>query len=702
MDSSIISPRSIAIVGASTNNEKIASVILRNLLEGEYNGKIYPVNPKYEEIQGRKTYPDILSIEDSIDTVCIAIPHQFVEEVVDQCIEKGVKTAVIISAGFKETGKEGAELEDRIKSKAKEAGLRILGPNCLGYINNKAKINLSFARENPGNGNIAFISQSGAFCTAVLDMACKNNLGFAYVVSVGNKADIQENELIEYIDKDKDVKAIALYLEEFSDGKEFVTLTQKSTKPILLIAPGSSEHAREAISSHTGSLASSYDTTVAAVKKGNIIQADNSEDLFKLMKMISYDAIPKGKKVAIVTNAGGPGIIATDAIEKNGLEIAKLGEKTEDKLKKYLPTEASMHNPVDILGDSLSDRYETAIDTVLKDVNVDSVLTILTPQLVTEIEGTAEKIAHLSQKNSKPIFNCFLGGKDIEAGFRILNGNNVPACDNIEEAVRLIGKLAKYQEEDENTKTVEARDFKKNGKYKKEIQEELVDGEIKILPDQLAMDICSEFGLDVPNQLVTSNKEEAVEFAAKNFPVAIKASAEDLAHKTDFKGLFLDIRTISDFEEKYDELRENITQRTGNNTPRILVQEMIEGKLEFFIGANREGRDDIYDENGLGFGHLLAIGQGGIYTEVYKDIKHILVPECKEKIASIFSETKVSKIIEGYRGKPALAKEKILELIDKLQSLLITYPEIITMDINPVMMTEDRAVVLDIKMYVRK
>ena len=702
MESITLSPKSIAIVGASNNPEKIASVILKNLLDGEYNGKIYPINPKYEEIQGRRAYPSILEIEDSIDTVCIVIPHQFVEEVVDQCIQKKVKTAVIISAGFKETGKEGAELENRIKEKAKEAGLRILGPNCLGYINNNAKINLSFARENPGNGNIAFISQSGAFCTAVLDMACKNNLGFSYVVSIGNKADIQENELIEHIDKDKSVKAIALYLEEFSDGKEFVALTQKSSKPILLIAPGSSDKAQAAISSHTGSLASSYDTTIAAVKKGNIIQADNSEDLFKLMKLISYNAIPNGKGVAIVTNAGGPGIIATDTIEKNGLEVAELGEKTLDKLKKHLPNEASLHNPVDILGDALSDRYEIAIDTVLKDVNVDSVLAILTPQLITEIEGTAEKISNLKLVNSKPIYSCFLGGKDIEAGFRILNSNSSPICDNIEEAVRLIGKLAKYKANIESTKSVDAKDFMKRGKYKKDILNLLEDDNVVIVPDQLAISIAEEFKIDTPKQLVTNSKEEAIDFAATNFPVAIKASAEDLAHKTDFKGLFLDIRTITEFEEKFNELKENISQRTGNSAPNILVQEMIDGKLEFFIGANREGNSDIYEEDGLGFGHLLAIGQGGIYTEVYKDIKHILVPECKEKIESIFSETKVSKIINGYRGKPALAKEKILELINRIQELLITYPEIITMDINPVMMTEDRAVVLDIKMYVKK
>jgi acetyltransferase len=696
-----LSPKSIAIVGASTNPDKIGSVILKNLLEGGYNGKVYPINPQYAEIQGRPAYSNILDIEENLEMVCIVIPHQYVEEIVDQAIEKKVKTVVIISAGFKELGEEGELRENRIKEKLEAAKIRLLGPNCLGFINNQSNINLTFARENPGDGNIGFLSQSGAFCAAVLDMASQSNIGFSHVVSLGNKADIQENELIEFLIKDKETSAIALYLEQFSDGKEFVTLSQKTGKPILLIAPGSSEHAKEAISSHTGSLASSYDTTVAAIKKGNIIQADNSEELFKLMSLINSNAIPQGKKVAVVSNAGGPGIIATDVIEKEGLILAELGEKTIDKLKRDLPTEASLSNPIDILGDALSDRYEIAIKTALEDINVDAVLVILTPQLITEIEATAEKISALIKQTSKPIYSCFLGGKDVESGFRILNSNNAPLCDNIEEGVRLMSKLAKFKENEAKTKIVDCKDYQGKKKYKKEIAEILEDEQVVIIPEDLAINILEEFKIDTPRQFVTSSREEAIEFAAKNFPVAIKASAEDLAHKTDFKGLFLDIRTISEFEDKYDELKENITQRTGNTAPKILIQEMIEGNAEIFIGANREGDSNIYEDDGLGFGHLLAIGQGGIYTEVYKDIKHILVPEYEEKIESIFSETRISKIVEGYRGKPKLAKEKLLDLVNKLQRLLITYPEIITMDINPVMLTEDRAIILDIKIYVK-
>lgn len=702
MESSILSPKSIAIVGVSQDSEKISSVMLKNLINGGYNGKIYPVNPKYEELQGRKVYPDILAIPEEVDMVCIAIPYQFVEDVVDQCVEKKVKSVVIISAGFGEVGPEGAELEERITTKLKRENIRLIGPNCLGFINNKAKINLTFARENPGDGKIAFISQSGAFCTAILDMACEKSLGFSHVISIGNKADIHENELMEMFVADNDIKAIALYLEEFSDGKEFVTLSQKAKKPILLIAPGSSEKAQEAISSHTGSLASSFDTTIAAIKKGNMIYTENSDELFKLMKLIDLDIIPKGKGIGIVSNAGGPGIIAVDMIEKKDMEVAEIGAKTTQKLLKILPAETSIKNPIDILGDAKSDRYQKTIIELLNEISVDSILVILTPQLITEIEATANVITELMKQTSKPIFSCFLGGKDIKAGIRILEEANAPWFSNIQEAIILISKLAEFEENKELTKIVNSDDYFKKPNYKKEINDEIVPDKSNVIPDELGIKILEEFGIDTPKQQIVSSLEQGRDFASTIFPVVIKATSEDLAHKTDFKALYLDIRTISEFEEKYQELKETVTKTTGNVAPKILIQEMIPGKLEFFIGANREGGVDIYEKDGKGFGHLLAIGQGGIYTEVYKDIRHILVPENREKIDAILSKTKVSEIIDGYRGKPPLPRGKIIDLIMSIQRLLVSYPEIISMDINPVMVTEDRAIVVDAKFYVAK
>lgn len=696
-----LSPKSIAIVGVSQEKNKIGSVIYHNLLEGGFTGKVYPINPKYKEIEGKECFPSILDIKDGIDLVCIVIPSQFVNSIVDECIQKKVNTVVIISAGFKETGEEGRKLEEEITTKLRSAGIRLIGPNSLGYINNSENINLSFARSNPGDGNTAFISQSGAFATAILDMACKDNIGFSKVISIGNKADISENELIQYFQKDKDTDSIAMYLEEFTDGKDFIEIAKNIDKPIVIIAPGSSTKAAEAISSHTGSLASSYDTTLAAIKKANLIKVESSEEMFDTLKVLSTKKLPKGKNVAILTNAGGPGIMATDFVEKFGLNMAEIGEKSKEKLKKDLPIFASVNNPVDILGDALLDRYEKGIRILLDDINVDSLIVILTPQLVTDITGVAKLISDIQKQTSKPIFSCFLGGRDIEDGNKILRAYGQYFSNNLEDTVKLISKITKYQIEEKTYSIRDINDLRQKGKYTKDI-EEIITEDIEVLPDDIAVNIFKEFNLDLPNQLITANLDEAVEFATRNFPVVIKATSKDLAHKTDFKGLFLDIRTVSELQSKFEELTDNIEKITGKTTPEILIQEMIEPKAEFFIGANRHGSIDIYEEKGLGFGHLMAIGQGGIYTEVYRDIEHFLVPETVKNIEEALNRTKISQLINGYRGKPSLAKDALIQSIDNIQKILTTYPQIYTLDINPVILTESRAIVVDVKIYIKK
>jgi acetyltransferase len=700
MKDEILSPSSIAIVGASTNPKGIGTVILQNLISDGYEGKIYPINPKYQEILGKKAYPDVLAIEEDIDQVCIAIPASATEDVVDQCIEKGVKSIVIVAAGFKEIGGDGAKLEERISEKVKEAGIRLLGPNCLGYINNKAKINLTFARKNPGLGSIAFISQSGAFCTAILDMAQADKFGFSHVISIGNKADIFENELIEKFQKDSDIDAIALYIEQFTDGKEYVKLAQASKKPIIVITPGSSEKAQEAISSHTGSLASSYDTLVTAFRKSNTVMVDSSVELYNMIRVIKSKKLPKGNKVGVVTNAGGPGVIATDNIEKENLELAELSEKSIKELQKELPAAAAVNNPVDVLGDALAERYEKAITIVENDKNVDSLLVILTPQLVTDIVGTAEKIVKLQEKSNKPIFVCFLGKEDVKTGTDMLREYGVYVSDNIELTVELIRKLSEYST-NKNVDIVKVEDIKKSSDKIENVLK-YTTNEVKILPDEIVEEILKEHSIEIPEQIITPNIEDAMSFAVNRFPVVIKAASKDLAHKTDFKAIYLDIRTVSEFETKIYELREAISKKTGVTSPDILVQEMIKGKAEIFIGANREGDSEIYKEDGRGFGHLLAIGQGGIYTEVYKDIEHVLLPTNRVSIEKALERTKISKIINGYRGKPELPKEKLLDILENIQRMLISYPQIVSLDINPVMLSEDRAVAVDVKMYLKK
>ena len=701
MKDNILFPNSIAIVGVSQERSKIGSVIYHNVIDGGYTGKVYPVNPKYKDIEGKTCYPDILSIGGSLDMVCIVIPSQFVDDIVDDCIKKKVSTVVIISSGFKEVNPDGRDLEEKIATKLKKAGIRLIGPNTLGFINNSFKLNLSFARSNPGFGSTAFISQSGAFCTAILDMACRDGLGFSKVISIGNKADISENELVEFLQKDKDTDSIALYLEEFTDGKDFVEIVQKVDKPMIIIAPGSSQRAKEAISSHTGSLATSYDTTLAAIEKANLIKVESSEELFDMIKVVSAKKLPKGKGVGIITNAGGPGIMATDFVEMSGLDVAEIGEKTKEKLSSFLPLNASVKNPVDILGDAHLDRYEFSIKTMLEDKAVDSLVVILTPQLVTDIVGVAKCIVDIQKQTSKPIFSCFLGGKDIEDGNKILRAYGMYVSNNIEDSMRLISKVTEYVVKENTYSVRKISDLMGKGRYRK-IVNKLTTEEVTILPDDVVEKIAKEFKLDLPSQLITANIDEAIEFASYHFPVAIKATSKDLAHKTDFKGIFLDIRTISELQSKFEELSTNIEKIIGKKSPEILIQEMIEPKVEFFIGANREGALDIYEKGGFGFGHLMAIGQGGIYTEVHKDIKHILIPETIKNIENKLEETRVSMIINGYRGKSPLAKTQLIETIDKIQRMLVTYPQIYSLDLNPVILTEKRAVIVDIKMYIKR
>jgi len=701
MNVNIINPKSIAIVGVSENKKKIGAIILSNLLKDNFRGDIYPVNPKYEEINDFKCYPSVTDIPEIPEMVCIAIPSLAVEKVIDECIEKKVKSIVIISSGFKEIGEAGRILEENIVEKIKKADIRLLGPNCLGFINNKEKINLSFVRKNPGDGSIAFISQSGAFCTSILDMALESNIGFSHIFSVGNKGDIQENELLDLLIKNKDVETIVLYLEQIFDGKEFINIARNTKKPIITIIPGGSKKAEKAISSHTGSLVSSYDTTIATLKKANNIKVDSARELFYTIKVADlYKEKRIGKRIGILTNAGGPGVIATTFAEKNNLEVIDLDEKTKKQLREVLRNTSSIQNPIDILGDALAEDYERSLEILLRDPKIDTVLVLLTPQLITEISLTAEKIAKISEESNKAIFTCFLGGVDVKGGIGILEKMNIVNFPSIKEAMQTIYKMADFREKTIREKIPLIKDLTKK-RENEELIKKYISDEPVILPDRVTYKILREFDINFADCLSTASLEEAVNFASTKFPIVVKANSSDLAHKTDFKGLYLDIRNITELEEKFTTLRETITGITGNKSPEILIQKMLEADAEIFLGVKREGDIDVYKEKGLGFGHLLAFGHGGIYAEIYKDIRNILVPECRNRIEEVLEETKIWKIVEGYRGKPALAKEKLIDMIEKIQSLLITYPEIVNMDMNPVLLDEKTAIVVDAKIYIK-
>ncbi|MBN2100546.1 acetate--CoA ligase family protein [Candidatus Dojkabacteria bacterium] len=700
----LFNPESIAIIGVSKDPDKIGSIIYSNICENKFPGRVYLVNPKHKELYGHTVYESVKSIPEQVDLACISVPAPIVEAVIDDCIEKDVKAAIIISAGFSETGEQGTALEEKIAQKANKAGLRILGPNCLGMMNPSKRLNASFAASSPLEGNIAFLSQSGAFCTAVLDMSLDKNLGFSHFVSLGNKADIEETELIEYFCDEKKVNVIGAYLEEVANGQRLIQIAKKTAKPIVVFKPGESSEAKKAISSHTGSLAGSAETIETAFKQAGIVQVRRVHQMFNVMMAFSWSKPLKGNRIAVVTNAGGPGIIATDDIVDSGLKMAEISQTSKKLIEEHLPSTASVINPIDVIGDALAERYKLPIEVLAEDENVDAILVVLTPQLVTQIEDTAKLIINTAKLSDKPIFPVFLGGKYVSFGLHRLYDFKIPAFQYISDAVDALSLMYKYYKTEENLAKKKSLDFKtlrRKGEYELEIAAGTKET-TTALPEPMVQNIAEEFGIDTPHQQVVTTVDEALEFGNKQYPVVIKATTEDFEHKTEYRAIHLDIHTDKKLREKYFELEELLKEKLRIPNPKILIQEQIQFKEEFFLGSKRDGDSDVYETEDIGFGHIIALGKGGIYTETYKDINYFLVPASDLEIEDALKQTKIWKIIKGTRGQKPLAYKAIINTIQKVQKMLLTYPQIESLDLNPILVTKDRAVAVDIKIFTKK
>lgn len=701
----LFNPASVAVVGVSRDPRKLGSVILSNLIDAKFKGEIYPINPKYDELFGYKVYPSVSAIPEDVDMVCIAIPAPFVKGILEDSAKKNAKSAIIITAGFKETGEEGAKLEKEIIETAKAHGIRLLGPNCLGLMTPAAKLNASFAASNPTEGNIAFLSQSGAFCTAILDMSLEKNVGFSHFISLGNKSDLNENDIVKYWLEDDEVKVMGAYLEEIYDGQNLLNIVEKSEtkKPLIIFKPGKTQEAKNAISSHTGSMAGSIQTFQTAIKQAGILEANEINHMFNLMMAFSWSHIPKGPRVAVITNAGGPGIIATDEIIGHGMKMAEITDETKKEIRKYLPPTASVNNPIDVIGDALAERYKAPIDVLAEDDNVDAILVILTPQLVTQIEDTAKLIINSAKLSKKPILSVFLGGKYVTNGLQRLHDNRIPSFRYINDAIEVLASMYKYGQVlelyEKNQKRNELLKDLGKGKYHEELSKYKGDGSVAI-PEELAQKLAVEIGLDMPKQIMAKSAAEAIEFSKDKYPVVIKATTDVIAHKTDEKALYLNISDPDQLRIFYEKLESLLKDNFNVEKPEILVQEQIVAEEEVFIGANRDGAADVYEDETSGFGHLLAFGKGGIYTEIYKDIAYALVPATEYDITEALNETKTSQILQGARGKEPLAKEKVLTAIKAIQRLVILYPEILSIDINPLLVTKDRAVSVDMKVFI--
>jgi acetyltransferase len=685
----IFEPKSVAVVGASTREGTVGKSIFNNLLVSDFQGVLYPVNPKARSIHGVRCYPTIDEIPDTIDLAILIIPSKATPDGLRNCIEKGAKGAIVISAGFKEVGEEGRKLEDELKSVVEESGISMVGPNCLGVINTDPGVmmNASFAVSMPEAGNIAFISQSGALCTAVLDYAKGIGLGFSKFISIGNKTDVNETHLLQYLHNDPQTDVILLYVEDLSDGWGFlqaardITSSDENAKPILAIKSGRTAHGARAASSHTGSLAGSDAVYDAIFTQAGILRADRMEELFDYAVAFSKLPVPEGPRVAIITNAGGPGIMATDAAIRSDLDMASFKDSTVKKLKEHLPPSSNFSNPIDVIGDARSDRYRAALEAVSQDPNVDSIITILTPQQMTDIEDIAREVVKACKNSDKPFLASFIGTVDVSGGVKILEENNVPHYIFPESAAKALSVMEQYRQWRKRPRTeVKAFSDVDTKAARKIVEKAKKEGRLH-LPELEAMEVLKAYRIPTLESKLVKSGEDAL-FAAEEigFPVALKIVSPDIIHKFDIKGVYLNLKEPNDLLSAYVEMMKHVKQKMPDATIwGANVQEMAKPGREIIIGMNRDPK----------FGPILMVGLGGTYVEAIRDVSFRVAPIRELSATSMIRDIRSYPLLESFRGRKASDTSALAEILERVSQLSVDLPEIEELDMNPIMVYEE-------------
>ncbi|MFH1612675.1 MAG: acetate--CoA ligase alpha subunit [bacterium] len=689
-------PNSIAIVGASNTPEKVGYEILKNLIKNGFTGHIYPINPKADEILNLKCYSSLLQIENKIDLVVIIVPNVKVASVLEECGQKKINSVIIISAGFKESSCQGAELEKQIGKIAEKHNIKIVGPNCLGLINPYHNLDASFSANVTFKGKIAFMSQSGALCTAILDIAEEKKIGFSKFVSLGNKLNLDEVDFLKDWTEDSQTDVILCYLEGIKRGNEFIKEVTKTslTKPVIIVKSGTTSSGAKAASSHTGTLTGSDQVYEAVFKQCGIIRANSFDELFDYALGFDMQNIPDGKRVAIITNAGGPGIMATDACEKAGLKITSFNKETISILQKHLPPAANFYNPVDVLGDAKSNLYQIAIKTVLNDSNVDLLLVLLTPQAMTDIEEIAKTIVEISNTFSKPIFTCFMGGKRVKPALEILQKGGIPNYSAPERAVKVIVAMDNYKNWIDKTKSHQTSipSFSVNKEkisqlFAKKRKEGILNiGEVE------AKEVFSAYNIPFPVNKLALNSDEAIEMANSiGYPVVMKIVSSNILHKSDIGGVKVNLKTPEEIKNAFDEM----TIRTKRFMPEaeilgVDIQEYIADGKEIIIGMTRDSQ----------FGPLIMFGMGGIYVEILKDISFRIAPLTERDAMEMIQETKSYFLLSGARGQKAVNIQSIVDCLLKVSQLSLDFPEILELDINPLKVS-DKLYALDARLTIQ-
>jgi acetyltransferase len=692
---SLFNPSSIAVIGASPDPRKVGHAILRNLKQFGYSGRLYPINPSAPEVLGLRAYPTVASIGALVDLAVIAIPARFVPDAIKECAAARIRTVVVISAGFKEAGKEGALLEDDIRAIASRLQIRILGPNCLGLINTAVNMNATFAADMLPKGRIGFFSQSGAMGIAIMDWAIGNDIGFSKFISLGNKVDLSEIDFIEYFRDDPDTALILGYIEDVVDGKRFMEVARQAAriKPIVLLKSGGTEAGARAASSHTGALAGSDVAFDAAFRQTGVMRALGVQDLFDTALAFSEGKVPDGNRLLIITNAGGPGIIAADAAERAGIKLPHMTRLSIEALQQKLPANATVFNPVDVIGDATSERYAAVLEQAAQDPNVDGILVILTPQAMTDAEGTAKAVIRTAQTTAKPLITSFMGEKRVRPAIDRLKKASIPNFSYPELAVKAFKRLADHRSRQKVAPEELATCWYNFDGAAEHVASLMRSATYQVGEDE-AMQLLTFYGFQFPKHMLVRTAADAARAAEKiGFPVVMKISSPDILHKTDVGGVRINIRNGQEAAEAFSEITANARRIMRDAFIKgVMVSEMVKGGKEVILGVT-------FDRT---FGHMIMFGLGGIYVEVLKDVSFRIVPVSRSDALAMVNEIRTVGLLRGARGEQPADINAIASNIVHLSCLVSDFPEIEELDLNPLVVHQRGAVALDARIIFKQ
>ncbi|MDO8468970.1 MAG: acetate--CoA ligase family protein [Candidatus Peribacter sp.] len=683
---SLFSPDSIAVIGASADEHKVGHLILRNLLTQGYKGRVFAVNPKGGTILGRQVYASIGEVPGPIDLAVIATPALTAPALAEECGRKGVKSLVVISSGFREIGVDGQAIETALKRVVDRYQIPLVGPNSLGFMRPGIGLNASFANRLPQAGSVALISQSGALGDAFIDRSASIGLKLSLFVSLGNKVSMNECDVLELCERDHETKVIGLYLEGIVDGRRFLALSERigRTKPIILLKGGVTEKGRLAASSHTGALAGSDAAIEAICEQAGIFRARSTRQFLDLLRTLSQQPPLLSDRVAIITNAGGPGVLATDAVDREGLVLPALSPEHAAELQRYLPPSASVKNPIDVLGDALADRYEHALRSAAQDQNIDGALVILTPQIMTPATEVAKAIVRVTELYPLfPVIACFMGGAGVREAIDVLHAHGIPNYSCPESAIHVFASLRSPRQERHSQKkiAVNARRAAQAGRILAKTK--------GLLSEERTRELLALYKIPLPQGRVARTADAAVRIAREiGYPVVAKVSSKDILHKMDVGGVIVHLQTDAQVRSAFA----RITKSVKSKAPRarvagILIQQSLPPGNEFIVGA-------LKDETA---GHLVMAGLGGIHTELFKDTSFRVAPVSSEQAYRMLTELKSWKLLLGLRGTPQLAIDALAELVATVSRMVAECPQIREIDLNPVLLTAKDLTILDAK-----